>query len=360
MAVRKRGNRWLIDYYEPGGRRIIKGGFKTKKAAEAEEAKRKSLIAEDRYLDVKKDYQTTLEEILLKYEENYKHQVSFQTGKWYMLDNFRSYFGKDTRLSDIRYVDLETYRNRLRNKPAKHGGFRADSSVNKEMSCLHHIFNKAVEWEMAESNPFDRGKTLLLKENNQRLRYLTEEEVPRLLAECSEYLHPIVVCAINTGMRRGEILDLKWEQIRGGWIYLQRTKTQEPRQVPVNDELVILFKHLRRRHHFRSEYVFQDKGRAKFKRVEKGFNAACKRAGIEDSRFHDLRHTFASHMIMRGASLKEIQEILGHKNLTMTMRYAHLSQEKKKQAVNLLSGLTGNNLVTSENVNERKSLTIKE
>lgn len=74
--------------------------------------------------------------------------------------------------------------------------------------------------------------------------------------------------------------------------------------------------------------------------IKRSFVSAVVRAGIEDFKFHDLRHTFASHMIMRGASLKEVQEILGHKTMTMTLRYAHLSQEHKRKAVNLLNGLT--------------------
>ncbi len=118
MAIRKRGNGWQIDYFDPTGKRVRKS-FAKKKDAEAELAKRVSLIAEKRYLDVKKDYTTTLDEVLKKYEENYKHQASFTNSKCHFVDNFRQYFGKDTRLENIRYVDLETYRNHLRRKPTK-------------------------------------------------------------------------------------------------------------------------------------------------------------------------------------------------------------------------------------------------
>jgi integrase len=141
-------------------------------------------------------------------------------------------------------------------------------------------------------------------------------------------------------MRKGEILSLKWEQIRNGFIYLRETKTKEPRQVPVNDDLDLLFKRIRQQQQLTSPYVFTYYGKP-VGSVEIGFTAALKRAGVVGVRFHDLRHTFASHFVMRGGSLKELQEILGHKTMAMTLRYAHLSQKHKKKAVNLLNGLTG-------------------
>lgn len=296
-------------------------------------------MAEGRYLDVKKDYKTTLGELLDKYEENFKDQASFITWKSYCLGNFREYFGETTLLNTIRYVDLETYRNRLKQKLTRNKKIRSVASINREMSCLHHVFSKAVELEMVEENPFERGKSLILKENNQRVRFLSQKEINKLLDECPKYLRQIVVCALNTGMRRGEILNLKWEQIRNGFIYLRKTKSNEAREIPLNNTLEALFREIRKERHLKSEYVFTYKDRP-LHGLKKSFSGALKRAGIEDFRFHDLRHTFASHLIMSGASIKDVQELLGHKDTKMTNRYAHLSPEHKKKAVNLLNELT--------------------
>ena len=224
-TVRKRGKGYQIDYFDPNGKRIRKS-FKKKKDAEAELGKRVSLIAEGRYLDVKKDYKTTLKEVLAKYTENYQHQASFETGKKYCLEKFREYFGGSTLLANIRYMNLETYRNHLREKITKNKTIRADATINREMSCLRHIFRKAVEWEMIEQSPFDKGKSLILKENNKRMRFLTEEEITKLLDACPPFLHRIVSCALHTGMRKGEILGLKWDQIRNGFLYLDKTKNE--------------------------------------------------------------------------------------------------------------------------------------
>jgi integrase len=299
-----------------------------------------------------------LKEVLEKYEENFKNQASFKTGKRHYLENFKGYFGESTLLANIKYVDVETYRNHLRQKITKNKTIRSDASVNREMSCLHHIFTKAVEWEMIEQNPFSKGKSLILKENNKRLRFLNEDEIPKLLDACPDYLRNIVECALNTGMRRGEILSLKWNQIRNGFIYLDKTKTNESRQIPINDTLKILFKEIRKQHGFESEHVFlydgqiieaktgkvrnpNKDGKAKpVTEMKRSFKSALKRAGVVDFRFHDLRHTFASQLLLKGGTLKDVQELLGHKTMTMTLRYAHLTQEHKKKAVNLLNGLT--------------------
>jgi integrase len=339
-TVRKRGSTYQIDYFDPTGKRVRKS-FKKRKEAVAELGKRVSLIAENRYLDVKKDYKTTLKELHRKYKENYKHQSSFGNMKKYCLENYVKYFGEDALLANIRYVDLETYRNYLMGKLTWHGKKRSDASVNRELATIRHFHAKSVEWEMAESNPFEKGKSLLLKLDNQRIRYLEQDEIDRLIAECKpkKHLYRIVICAINTGMRKGEILTLKWRQIRNGFIYLEKTKTKNKREIPVNDDLKLIFKEIRKEEGLKSKYVFTYCQR-NIERVDRSFKAALTRAKIEDFKFHDLRHTFASHVIMRGGSIKDVQELLGHRTMTMTLRYSHLSQEHKKKAVNLLNGLT--------------------
>ena len=180
-----------------------------------------------------------------------------------------------------------------------------------------------------------------------------KKEAKHYRYSCWVYCHDAIVS-------RTFSLSLKWSQIRNGFIYLQKTKTNESRQIPINDELAELFKTIRKENGFKNEHVFiYAKGEHNLKgkepvrkrkglapmaedlsNIKRSFASALVRAKIEDFKFHDLRHTFASHMVMRGASLKEVQEILGHKTITMTLRYAHLSQDHKKKAVNLLNGLT--------------------
>ncbi len=144
-------------------------------------------------------------------------------------------------------------------------------------------------------------------------------------------------------------------------LYLTKTKTNEARQIPVNDDLVRMFKQINAEQNpkgnviaidgkpakvlqLNANHVFTFEGKA-INGIKSSFRTAVKNAGIEDFRFHDLRHTFANQLIMKGGDLKDAQELLGHKTMTMTLRYAHLSQHHKKKAVNLLNGLTAKSSV---------------
>jgi hypothetical protein len=141
--VGKKGVSWQIDYYDPNRKRVWQS-FDKKKDAEAELGKRVSLIAENRYLDVKKEYRTTLGNLLDKYEENFKHQASFPTAKVYFIKKYKDYFGEQTLLANIRYVNLETYRTKLKNSPTLQGKIRSDAAVDRQMVCLHHILKRLL------------------------------------------------------------------------------------------------------------------------------------------------------------------------------------------------------------------------
>jgi integrase len=349
-TIRKRTNRkgitWQIDFYDPQGKRVMKC-FPKKADAEAYLGKVQAAKREGRYhdvFDVKKETQVSFNELVDRYVENFQSQKCFSRLKYYLMDEYRAVFG-DRRLSEIGYLDLETYRNRRKATPTRAGKPRTDATVNRELSTLRHMLNKAVEWGMLETSPFKKGSRLMLKENNHRLRFLTDSEIEALLKACDDlktctpYLRPIVETALLTGMRRGELLSLKWEQIRNGFIYLTETKSGKARQIPINDRLSEVFREVRWGNQLKSPYVFCDSQGRRFRAVTRSFASACRRAGIEAFRFHDLRHTFASHLVMKGASLKAVQELLGHSDMAMTMRYAHLSQEHLRDSVNLLNDM---------------------
>jgi integrase len=160
--------------------------------------------------------------------------------------------------------------------------------------------------------PLSRVRGYSSKENNSSLRFLTEAEIDALLKACSPNLKPIAETALHRG---------------------------KGRQIPINDRLAKVLLEVRREDQPKSSYVFCPTGGKRFYTVKQSFPPACKRAGREDFRFHDLRHTFASRLVMQGASLKAVQELPGHADMKMTVHYAHLSQEHLQDSVNLLNDL---------------------
>jgi len=210
-------------------------------------------------------------------------------------------------------------------------------SVNREVSCLRTIFNVAISWGYASENPVKKVKLFSEKENI-RERVLLPEEETKLLLSCSPHLRPILEVALNTGMRRGEIFQLRWEHVdlEMGEIRIVRSKSGRGRVVSINSGLLAVLKGLR------SEagsgfYVFINPETGKpYVDVKRAFQTACRRAGIKDLRFHDLRHTFASRLVKRGVDLILVKELMGHASVITTQRYTHSQAAEKKRAVELL------------------------
>jgi integrase len=333
---------WQIFYRNPEGKGVGKR-FKTKQEAEAYLGKVKASKVEGRYHDVfdrKRETKTTFNELADLYVENFSAQKCFKSSKDYIIRELRAEFG-DNLLSQITYLKIETWRNRRKASPTKKGGrVRAHGSVNYDLAVLRHMLNKAIQWGLLENHPFRKGERLAYKLNNARTRFLSESEIEALLGECSTHLRPIVETALLTGMRREELLSLKWEQIRHGLIYAVG-KGDKSRQIPISDRLAEVLKELRQKNHLKWEYVFCDAQGRRYREVNKALHGACRRAGIDNFRFHDLRHTFASHLVMQGAGLAAVQKLLGHADIKMTMRYSHLSQGHLQEAVALLDNLPG-------------------
>lgn len=226
--------------------------------------------------------------------------------------------------------------------PTRGGQPRAESSVDVDMAHFRHILNKAKEWGLLQTSPFDNPKGLFYSPDNARDRFLLEDEIEALLNACPPTLRAIVITAIHTGLRKSNILNLRWDQVKGGHITIEasRTKTRKTYRIPINEALAEVFKELRRKNQLKSPYVFLNSKGEKYDDVGRPFRAALKRAGIKDFRFHDLRHTCASHLTKRGVPLRAVQEILCHSDIKTTMRYAHLAPDYLKGTVNLLNNLT--------------------
>ena len=177
-----------------------------------------------------------------------------------------------------------------------------------------------------------------LPENNRRHRYLSVEEADKLVNACiSPRVRAVVILALHTGMRLGEILNLRIRDIDfpTGLILIRDSKNSEPRHIPADATVVDLLTNYPRHPDF--DLVFATTNGTKLKGVRDGFKNACNRAGISDLHFHDLRHTFASQWMMAGGDLYLLKEILGHKSIVMTQRYSHLSPKFMRSAINVLN-----------------------
>ena len=215
-------------------------------------------------------------------------------------------------------------------------------TVQKEFNTLKHLLRLAhEEWNMIPENP---AKTLTLKSLGiklppGRVRYLLPEELIDLLHHCPVWLRPIVILGIATGLRRGNILSLRWSQYfeRNRHLLIQKTKNNEPVVCHLNE--IGLLGLTMAAHHFGQGQIGRVFPEVTEDQVSMAFRRACSKAKIEDFRFHDLRHTNASWLRMTGADIHTIAVVLGHKDIRMSMRYSHLSGDFLAGNVKQLDGV---------------------
>lgn len=335
-GIYKRGNIYWIQYAGLDGKIIRESSGSTKaRDAESKLLDRRQAVKEGLQPELQKIENHMFKELADAYIIWAERQRCFGS-KIYLIKQLVNKFGNLPlrRFSTMLVEQYQTERMQNGNKPA---------TVNRFLATLKHMFTKAVDWNMVEENTL-KGirKVKLLQENNKRLRFLSEEECNRLLDSCDSHLKPIVLTAMNTGMRKAEILNLHWDQVdlKHGFILLDITKNGERRELPINDPLREMLQGQMRR--LDAPVVFYDpKSGQPYKDIKHSFTSACRRAGIKDFHFHDLRHTFASHMVMGGVDLATIKDLLGHKTLSMTLRYAHLAHSHKVKAVDILAQRLG-------------------
>lgn len=259
-------------------------------------------------------------------------------------------FGANTLLDDFTTKKVEDFQTeRLKAgtpRKGKDGSMvvkpNSPGRVNRLISVLRHMLNKATDWKMMDGEVRKEIKFEKLPEENERLRFLSREEMDLLVSCCATpVLRAIVITALNTGMRKGEILGLVWEEVdfKHGFIRIEghRRKNKKKLEIPINSVLKETLQGIVRR--IDSPYVFvnPDTGDRFHRDLKRSFQTALKKAGIHDFHFHDLRHTFASHLAMAGVPLVLIKELLGHSDIKMTVRYAHLAPGHAKNAVEILA-----------------------
>ena len=333
-GIYKRGNIYWIRYAGLDGRTVFESSESTKqKDAEALYRKRKQTIDEGKQPEIKKIANHTFNGLVTEYVKWAERQKSFKKSKIYLIGQLSGIYGNVPlrRFTSMMLEQFQTDKLNIGRKPA---------TVNRLIATLSHMFTKAVEWDMVEDETLKRiRKVKLLPENNRRLRYLLPEECQRLIESCDNHLKPIVVTALNTGMRKDEILGLKWDNVdlKMGFILLnqEQTKNSERKEIPINSTLMEILRNIQKRDDI--PYVFYNPLTGnRYDDVKRSYKTALKKAGINDFKFHDLRHTFASQLVMAGIDITTIKELLGHKDLKMTLRYAHLAPSHKLKAIAIL------------------------
>ena len=350
-GIYRRGNVWWITYSGPEGKQHFESaGTTLKTEAEYILTCRKKEVAEGNSpLAVsRKAKQTTFNELADRYADFVKGQKAFITKKA-MIAEMKLEFG-DLKLNSLTLEKVERWQARLSSEPRKNRKAGEDvrpslsvASINRRLACLKHMLTKAAEWDLISRDTLGRLRRVKLgKENNRRTRFLSLEECKALVDAAAPHLKPVLIFALNTGCRKGEILGLTWDRVdlKHGFIYLDKTKSGEPREVPINNTLRQTLQVIIRRIDSPFVFVNPETG-GRYADLKRPFAAACQKAKIQDFRFHDLRHTFASHLVMAGVSLTTVSRLLGHASLTMTLRYSHLAPKHLQQAVDVWDRLQG-------------------
>ncbi|MCF6149453.1 MAG: tyrosine-type recombinase/integrase [Candidatus Kuenenia sp.] len=348
MAMFKRGSVWWMSITYKGKR--IRKSLETpdKKLAKDLEAKIRTEIVEGKYFEKPVEETKTFTDMMDKFMREHAPKVSPNTRCSYSasLKNLSAYFG-NPELSKITPKLISGY------KVLRYSEGVKPTTINRELAMLSKAFSLAYrEWEWITENPL--FKVPKERENNERDRWLTEDEENELLKHSPQWLKDIIVFDLHTGLRQGELLWLQWNRVNlfNKTIIIQESKNGKPRTIPLNKIAFGILLEKSKLRTVRNDLVFLSHAGTKIDRhnLRRSFNIALKRAGIENFHFHDLRHTFATRLAQRGIDLYKISKLLGHHSIEMTQRYAHHCPDSLKEGVQILE--SGHNLVTVDEKEE--------
>jgi len=335
MKIKKQKDReWVIDFTHEKKRirRIIKG---TRRMAEEAVRKLQEDITNEKYGLTVPGKKIRLEDYVEEYEENYIKGTKSEKNRKYIIGTLMSEF-KGKFLTEITPGKIDRYKT----KRQKDGV--SNVTINRELALLKAIFNKAIDGEEYEINRNPVAKAGLLPEDSRRERILTVKEMDNLIKVAENpwgnCLPLFLLIALNTGMRKMEILSLKWEHVDLKRRYLivpeERSKNGKERKVPMNNVVYEALKKLKRN----NEYIFYSpKTGSHIKNIKTAFWRACDKAGIKNLTVHDLRHTAASFLVNDcGIDIVTAARILGHSDIQQTVKYVHPSEAHKRLGVERL------------------------
>ncbi len=311
--------------------------FRTRAQASAWAKRVEVKILDHRALPTWEAENRTVGELIDRYlEEVLPRKPRSQYEQTYQLRWWKEQIGS-VPLAAVTPALVAQHKSRLAGGTTRRGAKRQPGTVNRYLAALSHAFTVASrEWEWVDANPVRR--VAKLKEPRGRERFLSDEERRRLLEVCQQSsdsrLCPLVVLALSTGARQGELLSLKWSDtdLERGVAIVRQTKNDEIRALHIVGLARQALQELGKVRRIDTDLVFANaSGKANF--PKKPWQRAVEAAQIEGCRFHDLRHSAASYLAMSGATLAEIAEVLGHKTLAMVKRYAHLSEQHTSKVV---------------------------
>lgn len=331
------GKRWItrLQYINSEGKRTSKK--RTSKSYDLAKVELKKLRQE---IELELSDRKRYSQLDAFYRDKYVHEAKFVDGKKLSgfrqsVDTVKMYMDRaleffkergDPFLDEIRYSDLEAYKEHIAGMKTQHDRQRSISDINHHLKRVRRLFKKGIEKGWMTVDPFTMGDPLIIESHEaERTRVLSPAEEAKLLEACEKWrkhLRPIIIFAIETGLRRGEIMTLKWSSIDLGRRQLRveslNSKTLRSRLVPLSGRACEVLTELwRNSRQSKFDLVF---GNSDFK---KGFNTACDEADLKDVHFHDLRHTAITRWLERGISPAIAMKASGHSQMKTFMRYVN-------------------------------------